>query len=87
MGSAKNNPFLAKQLQEYGADGIKYCSDSLLIKKYVQAKGVASENSAATYRGKLWRFAYFIYSQYDKKPFDDFIKQVKTKGKPILTTF
>lgn len=92
MGSAKNNPFLAKQLQEYGAEGIKYYTASLLIKKYVQAKGVASENSAATYRGKLWRFAYFVHSHYDKKPFDDFItKQVKAKGKPdpydLLTEF
>ena len=80
MGSATNNPFIAKQLKEYGPDGIKYCTSSLLIKKYVQGKAIASESSAATYRGKLWKFAFFVHKQHDKIPFDDFIKQVQ-KGK------
>lgn len=80
MGSYVN-PFIAKQLKEYGKDGIQYCESSQLIKKYVQRKEVESASSAATYRGKLWRFAYFVYVTHDKKvPFDDFIGQIK-KGK------
>jgi hypothetical protein len=71
LASTKNNPFLAKQLKEYGEDGIRYCEESQLIKKYVQRKEVESKNSAATYRGKLWQFAYFVYTKHDKVPFDE----------------
>lgn len=91
LGSSKDSPLIAKQLSEYRPDGIEYCNSSLLIKKYVQQKGAAFENSIATYRGKFWRFAYFVFSGYQKKPLDDFIKQIKTDGKPdpydFLTEF
>jgi len=77
MGKPRFNPFKAKQLEEYGEEGIEYCESSVLIKKYVQRKEVESATSAATYKGKLWRFALFVYTHYDKVPFDSFMEQIR----------
>jgi integrase len=76
------NPFKAKQLKEYGEDGLKYLNDSTILSKYIAKKGVASETSAATIRSRINRFALFAFKKYNHAPsFDDFLAHVKD-GKP-----
>jgi len=72
------NPFKARQLEEYGEDGLKYLQDSQLLAKYVARKGTASQTTAESVRSRLNRFGYFAFKNYPAaQTFDAFLAEVK----------
>lgn len=73
------NPLKAKQLKEYGEDGLKYLQDTKLLSKYVARK---ASGSAPAIQSRLNRFALFAFKEYsDITSFDAFLAEVKN-GKP-----
>lgn len=74
------NVLQRRQLEEYGTDGIDYIKASLLLNKYVRNKSLGGEQSGATVRSRLNRFALYVFKEQNKgQSFDVFLRSVGTK--------